>query len=441
MSKKNFVLFEPDTSRGVSMYAIESIHAREILDSRGNPTVEVECLLESGASGRAGVPSGASTGSREALELRDGDKKRFSGKGVLTAVKNVNETIAPEILGMDARQQAEIDRLMVDLDGTESKTNLGANAILGVSMAVCRAAADACALPLFRYLGGTGAVTLPVPMMNVVNGGAHADNPLDIQEFMLVPAGFTSFREALRAGAETFHTLKGTLKAKGLATGVGDEGGFAPHIESTRATLDLLVDAIGRAGYKPGENVYLALDCAASEFFEKGAYALEGKSLSPAEIVAFYETLVGDYPILSIEDGCAEGDKAGWRLLTQKLGAKIQLIGDDNFVTNPKILKQGIADGIANGLLVKLNQIGTITETLEAVRIAQTAGYVTVISHRSGETEDTTIADLAVATNSRFIKTGSASRSERIAKYNRLLRIEEDLAETGRYPGLAAKKG
>jgi enolase len=342
---------------------------------------------------------------------------------------------------MDARQQAEIDRLMIDLDGTDSKTKLGANAILGVSMAVCRAAAEACSLPLFRYVGGTGAVTLPVPMMNVVNGGAHADNPLDIQEFMLVPAGFKTFREALRAGAEIFHTLKGILKGKGLATGVGDEGGFAPNIESTRATLDLLVDAISKAGYRPGEDVFLALDSAASEFFEKGAYALEGKKISPEDIVAFYEGLVARYPILSIEDGCAEGDKAGWKLLTEKLGAKIHLIGDDNFVTNPKILKQGIADAIANGLLVKLNQIGTITETLEAVRIAQTAGYVTVISHRSGETEDTTIADLAVAVNAGFIKTGSLCRSERVAKYNRLLRIEEDLADTGVYPGLAAKKG
>ncbi|MDL2716997.1 MAG: phosphopyruvate hydratase [Acidobacteriota bacterium] len=422
------------------MYAIESIHAREILDSRGNPTVEVECALEGGASGRAGVPSGASTGSREALELRDGDKKRYGGKGVLTAVRNVNETIAPEVLGMDARQQAEVDRLMIDLDGTEMKTKLGANAILGVSMAVCRAAAEACALPLFRYVGGTGAVTLPVPLMNVVNGGAHADNPLDIQEFMLVPAGFRTFRDALRAGAEVFHALKGILKGKGLATGVGDEGGFAPNIESTRATLDMLVDAIGKAGYHPGKDVFLALDCAASEFFEKGAYALEGKKVSPEGIVAFYEGLVSDYPILSIEDGCAEGDKAGWKLLTEKLGSKIHLIGDDNFVTNPKILKQGIADGIANGLLVKLNQIGTISETLEAVRIAQTARYITVLSHRSGETEDTTIADLAVATNAGFIKTGSLCRSERVAKYNRLLRIEEDLAETGVYPGLAAKK-
>jgi enolase len=422
------------------MYAIESIHAREILDSRGNPTVEVECLLEGGASARAGVPSGASTGSREALELRDGDKKRYGGKGVLKAVKNVNETIAPEVLGMDARQQAEIDRLMIELDGTEMKTALGANAILGVSMAVCRAAAEACALPLFRYLGGTGALTLPVPMMNVVNGGAHADNPLDIQEFMLVPAGFKTFREALRAGSEVFHALKGLLKAKGLATGVGDEGGFAPNLESTRATLDFIVDAIGKAGYKAGGDVFLALDSAASEFFDKGAYALEGKKLSPAEIVTFYEGIVKDYPIVSIEDGCAEGDKAGWKLITEKLGGKIHLIGDDNFVTNPKILKQGIADGIANGLLVKLNQIGTITETLDAVRMAQTAGYVTVISHRSGETEDTTIADLAVATNAGFIKTGSLCRSERIAKYNRLLRIEEDLGETGIYPGLAAKK-
>ena len=422
------------------MYAIESIHAREILDSRGNPTVEVECLLEGGASARAGVPSGASTGSREALELRDGDKKRYGGKGVLKAVRNVNETIAPEVLGMDARQQAEIDRLMIDLDATEMKTALGANAILGVSMAVCRAAAEACALPLFRYLGGTGAVTLPVPMMNVVNGGAHADNPLDIQEFMLVPAGFGDFREALRAGSEVFHALKGLLKNKGLATGVGDEGGFAPNLESTRATLDFLVDAIGKAGYEAGGDVFLALDCAASEFFDKGAYDLEGRNLSPAEIVAFYESLVSDYPIVSIEDGCAEGDKAGWKLLTAKLGSKIHLVGDDNFVTNPKILKDGIANGIANGLLVKLNQIGTITETLEAVRMAQTAGYITVPSHRSGETEDTTIADLAVATNAGFIKTGSLCRSERIAKYNRLLRIEEDLGETGVYPGLAAKK-
>ena len=420
------------------MYAIEQIHAREILDSRGNPTVKVECLLEGGSSGRAGVPSGASTGSREALELRDGDKKRFSGKGVMKAVENVNATIAPELIGMDARLQAEIDRLMVDLDGTDSKSNLGANAILGVSMAVCRAASEAVDLPLFRYLGGTGAVTLPVPLMNVVNGGAHADNPLDIQEFMIVPTGFKTFREALRAGAEIFHALKGGLKAKGLATGVGDEVGFAPDLQSTRATLDFLMEAIDKAGYKPGGDIHLALDCAASEFFDKGAYGIDGQSLSPAEIVAFYEGLVADYPILSIEDGCSENDQDGWKLLTQRLGAKIHLIGDDNFVTNPKILAAGIANGIANGLLVKVNQIGTITETLEAVRMAQTAGYITVLSHRSGETEDTTIADLAVAVNSGFIKTGSLCRSERIAKYNRLLRIEEDLGHCGVYPGQGA---
>jgi enolase len=422
------------------MFAIESLHAREILDSRGNPTIEVECILEGGASGRAGVPSGASTGSREALELRDGAQSRYGGKGVLKAVANVNNTIAPEVLGMDARQQAEIDRLMIDLDGTESKSKLGANAILGVSMSVCRAAAEACALPLFRYVGGTGAVTLPVPLMNVINGGAHADNPLEPQEFMLVPAGLPSFREALRAGAEIFHALKALLKSKKLATSVGDEGGFAPQIATSREALDVIVDAIGKAGYKAGQDVFIALDPAASEFFEDGVYRIEGKKLPPAEMVAYWEALVAAYPIVSIEDGCAEGDKAGWKLLTQRLGARIHLIGDDNFVTNPKILAAGIRDGIANGLLVKVNQIGTITETLEAVRLAQTAGYITVISHRSGETEDTTIADLAVATNSGFIKTGSASRSERIAKYNRLLRIEEDLAETGVWPGLAAKK-
>jgi enolase 1/2/3 len=417
------------------MYAIEALHAREILDSRGNPTVEVECVLEGGASGRAGVPSGASTGSREALELRDGDKKRYGGKGVTKAVGNVEKTIAPELLGMDARMQPEIDRLMIDLDGTDAKSKLGANAILGVSMAVCRAAADACDLPLFRYIGGTGAVTLPVPMMNVVNGGAHADNPLDIQEFMLVPAGFSSFREALRAGAEIFHALKSALKGKGLATSVGDEGGFAPNLSSTRATLDFLLEAIAAAGYAPGKQVFLALDCAASEFFSNGTYSLEGKGLGPEEIVAFYEGLVADYPIVSIEDGCAENDAAGWKLLTDRLGKRVKLIGDDNFVTNPKLLAAGIRDGIANGLLVKLNQIGTITETLEAVRMAQTAGYVTVISHRSGETEDTTISDLAVATNAGFIKTGSLSRSDRIAKYNRLLRIEEDLGDCGVYRG------
>ena len=424
------------------MYGIESIHAREILDSRGNPTVEVECLLEGGASGRAGVPSGASTGTREALELRDGDKKRYGGKGVLKAVENVDKVIAPELLGMDARQQVDVDRLMIELDGTDTKSKLGANAILGVSMAVCRAAAEACELPLFRYVGGTGAVTLPVPMMNVINGGAHADNPLDHQEFMLMPAGFATFGEALRAGAETFHALKSILKKKGLATGVGDEGGFAPAIGTARAALDLIVEGIGAAGYKAGEQVFIALDPAASEYFHDGAYVLEGegKKLTPEEMVAFWEAIVADYPVISIEDGCAEGDRAGWKLMTERLGAKIHLVGDDLFVTNPKILAEGIRDGIANGLLVKVNQIGTITETLEAVRMAQVARYMTAVSHRSGETEDTTIADLAVATNAGFIKTGSLSRSDRIAKYNRLLRIEEDLGTGGVYPGLAAKK-
>ena len=422
------------------MYAIESLHAREILDSRGNPTIEVECLLEGGSSARAAVPSGASTGTREALELRDGDKKRYGGKGTLTAVKNVDEIIAPELIGMDARQQAEVDRLMIDLDGTEMKSKLGANAILGVSMAVCRAAAEACGLPLFRYVGGPGAVTLPVPMMNVINGGAHADNPLEPQEFMLFPAGAPSFREALRAGAEVFHALKGLLKARKLATGVGDEGGFAPDVATARQALDLIVEAIGKAGYRAGQDVFITLDPAASEFFEDGRYALEGKKLTPAEMVAFWEGLVADYPIVSIEDGCAEQDREGWQLMTRKLGSKIHLIGDDVFVTNPKILAEGIRDGVANGLLVKVNQIGSISETLKAVRMAQTAGYVTVMSHRSGETEDTTIADLAVATNAGFIKTGSLCRSERIAKYNRLLRIEEDLGDDAVWPGLAAVK-
>jgi enolase len=422
------------------MYSIESLHAREILDSRGNPTVEVECRLEGGSSGRAGVPSGASTGTREALELRDGDRTRYGGKGTLTAVRNVNDTIAPELEGMDSRQQAEIDRMMIDLDGTAGKSKLGANAILGVSMAVCRAAADACGLPLFRYVGGPGAVTLPVPMMNVINGGAHADNPLEPQEFMLFPAGAPSFREALRAGAEVFHALKGLLKAKKLATGVGDEGGFAPDVATASQALDLIVEAIGKAGYAAGKDVFITLDPAASEFFEEGTYRIEGKKLSPAEMVAFWERLVASYPIVSIEDGCAEQDREGWKLITQRLGARIHLVGDDNFVTNPKILADGIRDGIANGLLVKVNQIGTISETLKAVRMAQTAKYITVLSHRSGETEDTTIADLAVATNAGFIKTGSLCRSERIAKYNRLLRIEEDLGEDAVWPGLSALK-
>ncbi|MCK6680819.1 MAG: phosphopyruvate hydratase [Thermoanaerobaculia bacterium] len=423
------------------MYVIEEIHGREILDSRGNPTIEVECLLEGGASGRAAVPSGASTGSREALELRDGDAKRFGGKGVLKAVENVNKIIGPELEGMDARQQVDIDQLLIELDGTEAKTKLGANAILGVSMAVCRAAAESVELPLFRYVGGVSACTLPVPLMNVINGGQHADNPLDVQEFMIVPAGFDTFKEALRAGAEIFHSLRGILKKKGLVTGVGDEGGFAPALESTKGAMDCLMEAIAKAGYKPGKEIFLALDCAASEFFENGKYTLEGKELTSEQVVDFWADIAASYPVLSIEDGCAEGDWDGWALLTEKIGHQVHLIGDDVFVTNPKILAEGIEKGVANGLLVKVNQIGTITETLDAVRMAQTAGYITVLSHRSGETEDTTIADLAVATNSGFIKTGSLCRSERTSKYNRLLRIEEDLGPTARYPGLFAYKG
>ncbi|MCC6129006.1 MAG: phosphopyruvate hydratase [Acidobacteria bacterium] len=423
------------------MYVIEEIHGREILDSRGNPTIEVECLLEGGASGRAAVPSGASTGSREALELRDGDAKRFGGKGVLKAVENVNKIIGPELEGMDARQQVDIDQLLIELDGTEAKTKLGANAILGVSMAVCRAAAESVELPLFRYVGGVSACTLPVPLMNVINGGQHADNPLDVQEFMIVPAGFDTFKEALRAGAEIFHSLRGILKKKGLVTGVGDEGGFAPALESTKGAMDCLMEAIAKAGYKPGKEIFLALDCAASEFFENGKYKLEGKELTSEQVVDFWADIAASYPVLSIEDGCAEGDWDGWALLTEKIGHQVHLIGDDVFVTNPKILAEGIEKGVANGLLVKVNQIGTITETLDAVRMAQTAGYITVLSHRSGETEDTTIADLAVATNSGFIKTGSLCRSERTSKYNRLLRIEEDLGPTARYPGLFAYKG
>jgi enolase (EC 4.2.1.11) len=424
------------------MYAIEEIHAREILDSRGNPTIEVECLLEGGASGRAGVPSGASTGTREALELRDGDPKRYGGKGTLKAVENVNNTIAPELLGFDARDQAGLDRLMCDLDGTEFKSKLGANATLGVSMAVCRAAAEGCDLPLYRYLGGTGAVSLPVPMMNVINGGAHADNPLDHQEFMLVPAGFPSFREALRAGAETFHALKSILKKEGARDGRRRRGGLrARHRHRPRgARRHRRGDRQG--GLRGGQ--------AGLHRARPGRLGvLQGRDVRPrrrgAEALSrgdgrFWEAIVADYPVVSIEDGCAEGDKAGWKLMTEKLGGKIHLIGDDLFVTNPKILAEGIRDGIANGLLVKVNQIGTITETLEAVRMAQVARYVTAVSHRSGETEDTTIADLAVATNSMFIKTGSASRSERLAKYNRLLRIEEELADAGRFHGLAVKK-
>ena len=418
-------------------FQIEAVFGREILDSRGNPTVEVEALLSGGATGRAAVPSGASTGEREAIELRDGDKKRYGGKGVRKAVGHVNGEIAEALTGADARDQALVDRVLCELDGTPNKGRLGANAILGASLAVARAAAEGSGLPLYRYLGGAGAVTLPVPMMNVLNGGAHADNRLDPQEFMVCPTGFPTFSEALRAGVEIFHTLKAILKKKGLSTGVGDEGGFAPDIGSSREALDLLVEAIAVAGYKPGKDVVIALDPAASEFYEGGKYVLtgEGKTLSSEKMIAYWAALAAEYPIASIEDGMAEGDREGWKALTRELSGKILLVGDDVFVTNPEILARGIADGIANALLVKLNQIGTVTETLEAVRLAQTSGYRTVISHRSGETSDDSIADLAVAVNSGLIKTGSACRGERLAKYNRLLEIEEDLAGVSHFAG------
>ncbi|HLN93139.1 MAG TPA: phosphopyruvate hydratase [Thermoanaerobaculia bacterium] len=421
-------------------FAIEDIYAREILDSRGNPTVEVEVLLSGGATGRAGVPSGASTGTREALELRDGDKKRYGGKGVTKAVANVNGEISDELRGADGRDQALIDRILIDLDGTPNKGRLGANAILGVSLAVARAAAEASGLALYRYLGGAGGRTLPVPMMNLVNGGMHADNRLDPQEFMVCPLGFNSFAEALRAGVETFHALKALLKKRGLSTAVGDEGGFAPDIGSAKEALDLLVAGIEAAGYRPGKDIAIALDPAASEFYRDGRYVLEGegKTLDSTAMIAFWEALVRDYPIVSIEDGLAEGDREGWIEMTRRLGGKILLVGDDVFVTNSEILARGIADGIANALLVKLNQVGTVTETLDAVKLAQSSGYRTVVSHRSGETSDDSIADLAVAVNSGLIKTGSASRGERMAKYNRLLAIEEDLAEGGVFAGRAA---
>ncbi len=420
-------------------FSIEALHGREILDSRGNPTLEVEVLLDGGASGRAGVPSGASTGKREALELRDGDKKRYFGKGVLKAVAHVNGEIAEELSGADARDQALIDRILIELDGTPNKGRLGANAMLGVSLAVARAAADASGLPLYRYVGGAGATTLPVPLMNVINGGAHADNLLDPQEFMVCPIGFPTFAEALRAGAEVFHTLKGILKKKGLSTGVGDEGGFAPDIASSKEAIELLLTAIESAGHKPGKDIALALDPAASEFYEGGKYVLKGekKTLSTDGMIRYWAELVAAYPIVSIEDGLAEGDWKGWQALTKELGKKILLVGDDVFVTNPEILARGIADGVGNALLVKLNQIGTLTETLDAVRMAQTAGYRTIVSHRSGETTDDTIADLAVAVNSGLIKTGSACRGERLAKYNRLLAIEEELEAAGTFAGRA----
>jgi enolase len=416
------------------MFKIVELFGREILDSRGNPTVEVDCLLESGALGRAAVPSGASTGSREALELRDNDKRRYLGKGVVHALENI-ELIAKEVEGMDAREQAMIDLVMKQIDGTDNKANLGANAILGVSLAVARAAAEAASLPLFMYLGGPGARTLPVPMMNVINGGAHADNNLDVQEFMIVPAGFDTFSDALRAGVETFHHLKKTLHDKGLNTAVGDEGGFAPDLKSNADALDLILTAIDKAGYKAGEQIYLAVDVAASEFYDKG-YDFEGRKQTSEEMVEYYRQLRGKYPMVSIEDGMSEGDWDGWETLTKVLGANTQLVGDDLFVTNPAILAKGIERHIANAILIKVNQIGTLTETLEAIEMAKSAGYRSVISHRSGETEDSTIADLAVATNVGQIKTGSASRSERTAKYNQLLRIEEELGDAAIFAGV-----
>ena len=417
------------------MPEITKIFAREVLDSRGNPTVQVDCYLDDGlAFGRASVPSGASTGTFEALELRDGDK-RYGGKGVEKAVSNINGIIAKKLVGFDALNQALIDRTLIELDGTENKSKLGANAILGVSMAVARAAADYLELPLYRYIGGITARTLPVPMMNVINGGVHADNPLDIQEFMIVPCGAPSFREALRYGAETFHALKKLLKEKGYSTAVGDEGGFAPPLKSTKEALDFMIKAIESAGYSPGKDIYLALDAAASEFYRDGAYIIEGNTLSSAELVSFYEELVENYPIISIEDGLAEEDWEGWKILYERLGQKVQLVGDDIFVTNVKRIKRGIEEKTANSVLIKLNQIGTVTETIEAVELAHKNGLTTVISHRSGETEDTFIADLAVGVGSGLIKTGSLSRSERIAKYNRLLVIEEELAGSSRFPG------
>jgi enolase len=415
------------------MFKIEEIFAREILDSRGNPTLEVDCLLNSGALGRAAVPSGASTGSREALELRDGDKRRFLGKGVLKAIDNV-ELIAKEVEGMDAREQAMIDLVMKQIDGTDNKANLGANAILGVSLAVARAAAEAAGLPLFLYLGGAGSRTLPVPMMNVINGGAHADNNLDVQEFMIIPAGFDTFGDALRAGVETFHHLKKILHDKKLTTAVGDEGGFAPDLKTNAEALDLIVGAIEKAGYKPGKQIYLGMDAAASEFFDKH-YKFEGEKRSAEDMVEYYRLLMQKYPILSIEDGLAEGDWDGWETMTEVLGGKVQIVGDDIFVTNPSIFAKGIERGIANAILIKVNQIGTLTETLETIEMAKRAGYRSVISHRSGETEDSTIADLAVATNVGQIKTGSASRSDRMAKYNQLLRIEEELGDAAEFAG------
>ena len=420
------------------MSEIADIYAREILDSRGNPTLEVEVFLESGAKGRAAVPSGASTGEREALELRDGDKARYLGKGVQKAVDNVNNVIADQLIGMEATDQVGIDKKMLELDGTEYKSTLGANAILGVSLAVAKAAADDAGLPLYQYIGGPNAKELPLPMMNIINGGAHADNNVDIQEFMIMPAGAPNFKEALRMGAEIFHALKGVLKGRGYNTAVGDEGGFAPNLKSNEEALEVIMEAIVKAGYKPGEEVLLALDVASSELFKDGAYTLANEAQpvkSADELIDFYENLVNKYPIISIEDGMAENDWDGWKKMTERLGKRIQIVGDDLFVTNPAILKEGIKKGIANSILIKLNQIGTLTETLDAIEMAKRAGYTTVISHRSGETEDTTLADLAVAVNAGQIKTGSLCRTDRVCKYNQLLRIEDELGETAIFRG------
>ncbi|TAM46608.1 MAG: phosphopyruvate hydratase [Burkholderiaceae bacterium] len=422
------------------MSAIVDIVGREILDSRGNPTVECDVLLESGTMGRAAVPSGASTGSREAIELRDGDKSRYGGKGVLKAVEHINTEISESVLGLDASEQAFLDKTLIDLDGTENKSRLGANAMLAVSMAVARAAAEESGLPLYRYFGGMGSMQMPVPMMNVINGGAHANNNLDLQEFMIIPVGAPSFREALRYGAEVFHALKKILNDKGISTAVGDEGGFAPSVANHEAAIQLILDAIDKAGFVAGEQIAIGLDCAASEFYKDGKYVLagEGLTLTAEEWTNMLAAWVDKYPIISIEDGMSEGDWDGWKHMTERLGQKVQIVGDDLFVTNTKILKEGIDKGIANSILIKINQIGTLTETFAAIEMAKRAGYTAVISHRSGETEDSTIADIAVGTNAGQIKTGSLSRSDRMAKYNQLLRIEEDLGDIASYPGRAA---
>jgi len=425
------------------MFDIDYVIGREVLDSRGNPTVEAEVILSSGVVGRAIVPSGASTGSREALELRDGDQNRFQGKGVLKAVEHINGPLADAVEELDARDQLGVDQALIEADGTDTKENMGANAILAVSLATARAASEACGLPLYQYLGGCGARDLPVPMMNILNGGAHADNSIDIQEFMVMPLGFTSFAEALRAGVETFHTLKKVLHDRGLSTAVGDEGGFAPNLASNRAALELIMEAIEKAGYVPGDQIALAMDPAASEFFSGGTYNLTGEGrtgLSAADMIDLYEEMVNDFPIVSIEDGLAESDWDGWKKMMDRLGNRIQVVGDDIFVTNPEIIARGIREGVSNSVLIKLNQIGTLSETIDAINLAHTNGWTTVISHRSGETEDTTIADLAVGLNTGQIKTGSACRTDRIAKYNQLLRIEEELDATARFKGAGVLK-